>query len=466
MRVLLPFFVLILSFGLRSYEIGVPSYSIDEMVSLSQALSSHPWSWSWDNVPGLYPLLLKAWIYFWGESEMTARLLSAIFSASSTAVLTGIAMKLGGLRAALLVAFFHMANPLSLTSAREVRGYGLFELLVAVQFSLFFGFLGYGRRRSYTYLFLSLLSVLTHWLGVLPFLIQMFWLGMVSESRAIKLRGFQLVGGAVVVLVTGVLLHVRWDYLRWQVLKFEVEPMSRWPMVVSNELIAGSGFSVMAAIVLVLVAVVGKKNTSALGTQGILKALALVVAGVLVGATAMGWLLQRAVLIPRYFVFLIAPIALLLALSVNAGLEEKFWKKVCAFIALIVVCASTAIHWPIKHEIKGAPWRDLARMIVSYPDSVVITSKTLAVQYPYFQRGGVSVERWEDGPAQFQQLERQIKNHQSVWVVESAWSASQIFPTVLGWLKSHNLRYDIVRSADHVNERIVTLKIQGLKKSQ
>ncbi|MBX9768931.1 MAG: hypothetical protein K2X47_16780 [Bdellovibrionales bacterium] len=466
MGIFVPLFAAIVSFTLRAYEIGLSSYSIDEMVSLSQALSSNPWSWSWDNVPGLYPLLLKVWLSFCGESEISARILSAIFSAGATAVLSALAMKVGGLRAALLVAFFHIANPLSLQAAREVRGYGLFEFLASVQFSLFFGFLGYGRRRSYSYLVVSALSVATHWLGCLPFLMQMLWLGLVAESRSIRLRGFQLVGIAVVVLVAGVLSHVRWDYLQWQVLKFEVEPLSRWPILVTNELTAGSGFSVVAAVALVMIAILGTRFSKTTNTRipEILRTLAVAIAGVLISAAAMGWMLERAVLLPRYFVFLIAPVVMLLGLSVNVGLEANFLRRISALFALIIFCVSTAVHWPIKQESKGPPWRDLARMIVSYPESLVMTSKTTALQYPYFLRGGVPVERWDHGPQQYERLEQQIQSYQSVWIVESAWSASQIFPTLMGWLKAHNLSYDVIRSADHANERIVTLKIQGTKK--
>jgi mannosyltransferase len=349
MGILVALFAAVVAFGLRSYEIGLPSYTIDEMVSIAQVLSSDPWSWSWDNIPGLYSLILKAWILIWGESEVTSRMLSAVFSAGSTAVLTGLAFRLGGWRSALLVGFFHIANPLSVNLAREARAYGLFEFLVSVQLALFFGFLGFGKRRSYGYLFVSLLSVGVHWLGILPFLMQMFWLSFSSDSPAAKARGLQLAGVAGIVLAAGILTHIRWDVLQWQLLKFRVEPLSRWPFMVTNDLVAGSGLSVLGAMTIVSLAL--KENRS----PKYLRTLAILLVTIIFFATATGWLAERAILIPRYFVFLIPPTVLLLGLSMNQDLMDKTWRRWVALISMVVICVSVTVHWPVRQKRMGAP---------------------------------------------------------------------------------------------------------------
>ena len=462
----------VLSFLIRSLDIGLSSYSIDEMVSLSQALSPHPWAWSWDNVPGLYIWILKPWVSAFGTSEIATRMLSASFSAMATGVLTAVALRVNeknsGVvvaghpwRAAVLVGFVHIFNPLSFELARETRAYALFELMVSIQLGLFLGFLGYGVRRGWLYLGVSAVTIAVHWLGFLPFLLQQGWVARTSRSDGIRLKALRLVGLGAVLLAIGLSTHVRWDFLRWQLLKFNVEPMSRWPLQVSNELLAGTGISVLAAALFIPLSLWRRPSSEASVEKKLLNGLGWIVLLTLFGATSAGWLMERAILVPRYYVFLVPVVALLVGLSIQSALERRGGIRWSAVGFLVVLCLSIFLSGPARYEQKSAPWRDLARLVSSYPQSAVVTTKTSAIQYPYFSDQKVPVRRWNGEVFQFEQLERDRAAYATVWVLESAWSGAQIFPALLEWLQQRRVGYDLIKSTDYGTERIVALKIQG-----
>ena len=126
--------ILMLAAGLRFHRIDAQSLWYDEGVSLGEAQATvgqilrdaaadiHP--------PGYY-LLLAGWQDLTGSSELALRMLSALFSVLTVALVYAVGAHLFGRPTAVLAALFVAVNPFHVWYGQEARMYALFEALSA-----------------------------------------------------------------------------------------------------------------------------------------------------------------------------------------------------------------------------------------------------------------------------------------------------------------------------------------------
>ena len=87
--------------------------------------------------PPLYPLVLNRWMAVFGDSDLTIRLLSMVFSLSSLVVLFVLVKNLFGFQTAIFVSIVQAVSPFDILYAQEARMYSLTVLASAVSCGAF-----------------------------------------------------------------------------------------------------------------------------------------------------------------------------------------------------------------------------------------------------------------------------------------------------------------------------------------
>lgn len=284
-------FVLLVSATLRLLNISYTGYWIDEMSSIHFATNQHWPAIFWDNSPGLYNLILKIWIFVFGDQEPATRGLSVLFSIVTTAVWLRFGHYKAGRNGALLLGGTHAVLSFSIYFAREARMYSLFELASTL---LFVGVILKmdGRKILPKWVVgAAVLVLLTHYLAVAPIFLSAAFVIYYSRPD-VKFKRIVICVAALSVLA---LFLIRFQSLDWQKLKFAYEPDSRWPLEISRVLFGG--FAGALAILGLTIFGLTKKDKAA-------QMLTAAVALAFFSAASVGFLLERSLFLPRYFVFL------------------------------------------------------------------------------------------------------------------------------------------------------------------
>jgi uncharacterized membrane protein len=125
---------------MRLVALGRKSFWLDEIASVwTSRLSDHAfWAFLWrsEGNMALYYVLLHPWLYF-GVSEASVRLLSALLGLASIPVMYGLGKLLFGKSTAHLAALFFALNTCAIAVSQEARGYSLLILGVLVSTYLF-----------------------------------------------------------------------------------------------------------------------------------------------------------------------------------------------------------------------------------------------------------------------------------------------------------------------------------------
>jgi mannosyltransferase len=133
--------IVLLAAVLRFATIGVPSYWLDEYVSLSETHGSL--SAVLDSVnhaeggPPLYLLLLWGWRKAFGDGEIAIRSMSALLGTATVPVAFAAARELASRRAGLFAAALAATSPLLIWYSQDVRTYALLVFLAALSFMFF-----------------------------------------------------------------------------------------------------------------------------------------------------------------------------------------------------------------------------------------------------------------------------------------------------------------------------------------
>jgi 4-amino-4-deoxy-L-arabinose transferase-like glycosyltransferase len=165
--------ILVLTFALRVYRLGVQSLWYDE--GLSVYLASLPLdetiaqSAATDHPP-LHALLLNLWLSVAGSSEYSARFASAFFGTLAGALTLVLGRRAGGARAGLVAAALLGISPMAVWYAQEARGYSLLVALVLVAALAFLRLVsGDGRRRVWlAYILACTAALYTHYFAAFP----------------------------------------------------------------------------------------------------------------------------------------------------------------------------------------------------------------------------------------------------------------------------------------------------------
>lgn len=146
----------------------------DEAISIAMATSSNNKFWTiviGDIHPPLYYLILRAWIYMFGNSVLSARLLSAIFSILTMPILYLIGKEIADDKFGLIVIFIYSISPFSIFFANEVRAYSLIHFLFTGM--LFFALRSIKKPDNFkNYMLLGIIGALliyTHYMGFIYF---------------------------------------------------------------------------------------------------------------------------------------------------------------------------------------------------------------------------------------------------------------------------------------------------------
>lgn len=418
--------VVALSLTLRIYALGTESYWIDEMVSLHFAKHQDWRSIFWDNCPFLYHLVLKGWVAVVGDSETATRGLSVVFSLLATGAMIAIGRHLDGARGALACGLLHAVSNVSISYAQETRMYAMFEFFAALNL---LGWLrlsaGGGAPAIRLYTLSSVMMALSHYLAAIPLLLQLACLGYRHRARVHREKA--AISASVALVMLGVSFHFFFQgkYLNWQVFKFKMQPESRWPLELGWGFANQSWLGVAGLVALLAAAALQKRDYR--------RELALFAFVPVAAFTLAGLVISRAMLLPRYFIYVLPPLLALAAQALSKTEDRRL--RGFATVALAVFLGGAAVSFNELYAIKKAPWREVAQIVAAYPDSLVLTTKTDAVQTPYFVNAGVRLRRWDW--RNHQELLDEVKRNKHVWIVDNYWSFTNYYSKVLPEISAH-----------------------------
>ncbi len=415
--------VFVVSFAIRFTGLQQQSYWLDEMVSLHFAKSTFWQSIFWDNCPFLYHFFLKFWVALFGDTEWVTRLPSVLFSATSSVILYIIGRRFFGSFAALVIALVHVFSAYSIQFAQETRMYALFEMLVSL--NLYYFMLSYYQNKSWrpfavTAFFLSL----THYLAIVPVGIGVALL--FSEKKEIKWDRYKLLVFGFMTclsLFVSYLNFFKWSYLDWQYLKYVVDPMSRWPSDIGLLLSNNAWWALGVLLLLTFVRFFWIKDTLNKKYYRLPLYFVLLPIGIFL---LQSLLFQRAVFLPRYFIYIVP----VFSLSVGLLMWDIYLRSKRAFLfSGVTFLLCYLVYFPEVYQIKKAPWRRLAEIVRDKAPTHILTTRTVAIGTPYFERIGVGVEAWDpstsDGLARLGQL---VGKHGKIWIIESFWAGRNYLP--------------------------------------
>lgn len=133
--------ILLLATGLRINLLFVRgTWWFDEMFSVHY--STLPWGesikyWILETNPFLYNLVLRGWIFIFGQGENTVRVPSIIFALLTIALVYYIAQKLISKRAAAVASLIITLSGIHIFISSETRTYAMFVLLTTISFCWF-----------------------------------------------------------------------------------------------------------------------------------------------------------------------------------------------------------------------------------------------------------------------------------------------------------------------------------------
>jgi 4-amino-4-deoxy-L-arabinose transferase-like glycosyltransferase len=211
-------FITAVSLTVRWFNIGTNSYWLDEAYSLFIADYSPSAIWQnlWlDPTSPFYYLQLHFWINLFGNSEVSTRMLSAVFGVGANLLVYGFAKPLGKIQAlggAMLIAI----SPLLVWYAQETRAYSMLLFYsVAAWWVLWLALQSRGRRYWAGWLVLAGLMCISHYTGVFVLAAQVatiiIWL--IRHKKPLVwgsgLAGLAVIGGLGWWAVSGYLVEMR-----------------------------------------------------------------------------------------------------------------------------------------------------------------------------------------------------------------------------------------------------------------
>ncbi len=398
----------LLALGLRLFQVASESYWIDELVSIH--FSSHP-LWQallWDNHPPTYHFLLKLWISLFGNSEFATRSLSVLFS-MTTVYLVGRAgaSQRGALN--LWAMALQAVNPLSIQMAQEARPYALFEMASAFQMIYFLRvFKGNSLRRDFfSWTLTTILACGVHYLGFVLSMIQLLFL-IIKRSfpKELRITFPILLGLALFIYIS----HFQWWPLHWQSLKFAAGdlPASLLQLLI---LLSHHGLSVLVLTVLFMTDKKVFKNSNIVMSllTGVLFILTILV---------LSLVLQRDLFLPRYFVGLVPFFSVALGFTFTHFATDR--KKTALLVTSVVI-----FSWPLSEIYlpRKAPWRSAAQFIENAGGHTVLTTRTLAIETPYFKKFDAQVLKLDLTTNPTHTVEKLLQEEAAIYIIDNYWGS-------------------------------------------
>ena len=158
------FLIALIGAALRFYGLGFRDFWFDESCTYIYVKYLFDWPEGSSllaestNLP--YYLLLRGWVEWWGESEVSYRALSALAATLTIPMVAVLARRLADPFTALVVAVLVAVHPLHLHYAHEARAYALWILLLTVVLWSLHVAATTGRKRWWCFFGLTMLSAL------------------------------------------------------------------------------------------------------------------------------------------------------------------------------------------------------------------------------------------------------------------------------------------------------------------
>ncbi|MDO8527040.1 MAG: glycosyltransferase family 39 protein [Deltaproteobacteria bacterium] len=191
--------IALIAVGSRFFLLGERSFWYDEALSFEIA-KAPVWqimgktSWSGDENPPLYFLLLHFWLYF-GKSECVIRLLSLLFGLLSFPLLYATAKTIFNREVARISLLLFAFSWLHIRYSQEARPYSLFVFFSLASVYFLFLALRENRFRDWGfYILFAVLNLFTHIFSLLLIFSQLIFLLLISKKKG-KNIFFLVVGG-------------------------------------------------------------------------------------------------------------------------------------------------------------------------------------------------------------------------------------------------------------------------------
>jgi|GEM_PF-3446682 len=432
----------------RVFQLATSSYWLDEFVTVNFA--SFP-NWSalfWDNHPPLYYLLMKGWIALFGPWEFATRSFSLLCSLGTTITLGLWGRRLKDARLGLLLAALSVLQPLTFIYAREARMYALFEFFATLQLWMFWEY--YQDAKKWRgFLITSILISITHYFSGPLLLVESALL--LAWKRNFKSRNtFWIVGFCGGLMLLFFIHQFSWSHLEWQKLKFDAEPESRWPL--QSLLLLGWGSWVGALATFFIAVLVFKKNE-------LLKICSALCLSIFFMCLVFAWATGRAIFLPRYFIFLTPEVIVLTGLGLFE-LPFHTKKRGPALIAGLLLIGGIALHLPLLYKNSKTPWRKAAKIIELTPNSVVYTTRTLAIRSPYFESKNIPVMRIFPEEKGLKQIIHSLDEGKQVWVLENYFGAQAYFSSLRTQLSNRLYEIEDFTLMDDGSDPALLLHVQ------
>lgn len=403
------FGIVLAAVSLRFADLGVKSLWFDEAFAVHMARQSVPDLLravrTVDAHPPLYYLLLHVWMGLAGQGEAAIRALGALLSAATVPGTWWLGRRLGGVAVGCAAALLVAVSPFHVQAAQEARMYPLLGLVTLGSWAALLRAVEGARPAWIGYVAATAAMLYTHYLGLVTVLAQ----GLFVLATTPRARPSWLASQLAVVVLWSPWAPTFFDSLFLRV----GAPLFRPPVGLDTVtdvlgLLSFGGyafgfpgyqvsgwspawFQALVLVPFVAVLVVGFGGLAARPRAFWLLLAYLVLPLVTVFAIS----LRYNIIYARYFSYLVAPFAIVLAAgllhaSAWVGMSSRRLAVLGGLLVLVVVQAWVLDEYYVNPRFAVYNWRAAARLVASAagPDDVVlVTPGYTYVAFEYYFRG-------------------------------------------------------------------------------
>jgi uncharacterized membrane protein len=395
--------------ALRFFRLTFQSLWFDELFSVVFSRSSLTVAaiiekYAGDVHPLGYPLLLHGWLRVFGDGELAARSLSAVWGVAGIAVLWLVGRRLGGPRLGLIAGLLAAVNAYHVAYSQEARSYAVVFVLAAVSYLALLLFIDApGWRTALVYGLTVALVFHVHYYALVMFFGQMAAAAgiLVARDRDLRALRFVLIPGAVVALAMlpwlGPFLRVAGFDRYWPAVPEPWFLVGYFHGYFGDSLVLSVGF---AALLAALPFLLKRRNEDETLDEWNSLRVGAVALGVSVAASlAVAYarsVLAVPMLIPRFTFVLLPAILLLIAMAVSRIRPAR--ARAGVVVAVVALSLADLALGGFYTEPRKEQWREAAAWVLDDPRFDPAADAVLALYSPGFQyyadlRGaGVEIE--------------------------------------------------------------------------
>jgi mannosyltransferase len=380
--------IVALGSAVRFLFLGHRSLWLDEAISVS--LARMDWQsfaavvWNREGNMGLYYVLLRFWVHFFGDGEWAVRSLSALFSIATVAVLYALGRALFGTRVAWLGTLLFALNAFHVRYAQEARGYSQLAFFVTLS-SLCLVEAVEAKRIIYWigYIASVVLATYSHLFGVL--VLPAHWVALVlGRPHRTPWRALALSSLAIAVLLAPLGIFLLTTEV-WQVIALPPPgPSSLRGLLFA--LVGGSDGAGWLYVCAALAGVIANRRALAASDRPERWGLWLILAWFATPiALAFALSAAKPIFQYKYLIFCLPPYLLLAALGLAAIRSRRVFAV--ALGVMVVVAAYRVVHYYGKTS-GTEDWRAATQFVLTHTregDAIVFYEPYVRVCYEYYR---------------------------------------------------------------------------------